>query len=59
MLTQFTGGFAELNVNIANMVNKSRGEYAYTVIDIDTNVNGEVVTKLKAIEGVLDVRKVK
>ncbi|MDD4113672.1 MAG: phosphoglycerate dehydrogenase, partial [Herbinix sp.] len=59
MLTQFTGGFAELNVNIANMVNKSRGEYAYTVIDIDTNINGEVVTKLKAIEGVLDVRKVK
>ncbi len=59
MLTQFTGSFAELNVNIANMVNKSRGEYAYTVIDIDTKVNGEVVTKLKAIEGVLDVRKVK
>jgi D-3-phosphoglycerate dehydrogenase len=59
MLTQFTGSFAELDVNIANMVNKSRGEYAYTLIDIDTPVNGEVVTKLKAIEGVLNVRKVK
>lgn len=59
MLTQFTGGFAELDVNIANMVNKSRGEYAYTVIDIDTSVNGEVVSKLSSIEGVLNVRRVK
>lgn len=59
MLTQFTGSFAELNVNIANMVNKSKGEYAYTVIDIDTAVNGEVTTKLKAIDGVLNVRRVK
>ena len=59
MLTQFTGSFAALDVNIANMVNKSRGEYAYTVLDIDTSVNGEVVSKLKAIEGVLNVRRVK
>jgi D-3-phosphoglycerate dehydrogenase len=59
MLTQFTGSFAELDVNIANMVNKSRGEYAYTLIDIDTSVNGEVVSKLKSIEGVLNVRRVK
>ena len=34
MLTQFTGSFSELDVNIANMVNKSRGEYAYTLIDM-------------------------
>lgn len=59
MLTQFTGSFAALNVNIANMVNKSRGEYAYTVIDIDTSVNGEVVDKLSSIDGVLKVRRVK
>lgn len=59
MLTQFTGSFAELDVNIANMVNKSKGEYAYTLIDIDTSVNGEVVSKLSSIEGVLSVRRVK
>ena len=59
MLTQFTGSFSELDVNIANMVNKSRGEYAYTLIDIDTPVNGEEVSKLKGIEGVLNVRRVK
>lgn len=59
MLTQFTGSFAALDVNIANMVNKSRGEYAYTIIDVDTSLNGEVVSKLNAIEGVLKVRIVK
>jgi D-3-phosphoglycerate dehydrogenase len=59
MLTQFTGSFAALDVNIENMVNKSRGDYAYTVIDIDTSVNGDVVNKLNAIEGVLKVRVVK
>lgn len=59
MLTQFTGTFSALDVNIANLVNKSRGDYAYTVIDVDTSVNGEVVKKLNDIEGVLKVRVVK
>lgn len=59
MLTQFTGAFAELDVNIANLVNKSRGDYAYTVIDVDTLVNGNVTEKLVAIDGVLKVRVVK
>ena len=59
MLTQFTGAFSELNVNISNLVNKSKGDYAYTVIDIDTLVNGDVTSKLRSIEGVLKVRVVK
>lgn len=59
MLTQFTGSFAAMNVNIANMVNKSKGEYAYTLIDIDSSVNGDVTSKLSAIDGVLKVRVVK
>lgn len=59
MLTQFTGSFAALDVNIANMVNKSKGEYAYTVLDVDTSLSEEVVTKLSAIDGVLKVRVVK
>lgn len=59
MLTQFTGAFAELDVNIANLVNKSRGNYAYTVIDVDTLVNGDVTSKLSSIDGVLKVRLVK
>lgn len=59
MLTQFTGTFAALDVNIANMVNKSKGDYAYTVLDVDTNVNDEAISKLNAIDGVLKVRVVK
>lgn len=59
MLTQFTGTFSALDVNIANLVNKSRGDYAYTVIDLDTPINGEVIDKLNVIEGVLKVRVVK
>lgn len=59
MLTQFTGAFSELNVNIENMVNKSKGDYAYTVIDVDVLVNGNVTEKLSAIDGVLKVRVVK
>jgi len=59
MLTQFTGSFAALDVNIDNMINKSKGDYAYTLIDLDSPVNGDVVNKLRAIEGVLKVRVVK
>ncbi len=59
MLTQFTGAFSSMNVNIADMVNKSRGDYAYTVLDVETTINDEVAVKLSAIEGVLKVRIVK
>ncbi len=55
MLTQFTGAFASLGINIENMVNKSRGGYAYTVLDTDTADEG-IIKKLEDIEGVLKVR---
>jgi len=56
MLTQFTGTFSALNINIENMVNKSRGDYAYTVLDIVGSVSEENIKKLEAIDGVLKVR---
>lgn len=59
MLTQFTGVFSALDANISDMVNKSRGDYAYTVIDVDAKIDNEVVTKLSNIDGVLKVRIVK
>jgi len=55
MLTQFTGAFAALNINIENMTNKSRGDYAYSVLDVNT-ADAETVKKLESIEGVLKVR---
>lgn len=59
MLTQFTGAFSAVNVNITDMVNKSRGDYAYTVLDVEAMINDEVATKLAAINGVLKVRIIK
>ena len=59
MLSQFTGAISSMNVNIANLVNKSRGNYAYTVIDVESCNKEEVVEKLKTIQGVLKVRIVK
>lgn len=59
MLTQFTGAFSSANVNIADMVNKSRGDYAYTVLDVEAPITAEVADKLSAIGGVLKVRIVK
>lgn len=59
MLTQFTGAFSAENINITDMVNKSRGDYAYTVIDVEASNNQTVTEKLAAIDGVLKVRIVK
>lgn len=59
MLSQFTTVFAAENINIDNMVNKSRGDYAYTVLDIGVSSTETLVEKLSAIEGVLKVRVVK
>ncbi len=59
MLTQFTGAFSTVDINIADMVNKSRGDYAYTVLDVEAKINEDVVSKVSAIKGVLKVRVVK
>jgi D-3-phosphoglycerate dehydrogenase / 2-oxoglutarate reductase len=59
MLTQFTGAFSAVNVNITDMVNKSRGDYAYTVLDVESADNTEVAAKLSRINGVLKVRIIK
>ncbi|MDF2801765.1 MAG: D-isomer specific 2-hydroxyacid dehydrogenase NAD-binding [Anaerocolumna sp.] len=56
MLTQFTGAFSAENINISNLVNKSKGDYAYTVLDIEGEVNSTIVQSLNSISGVLKVR---
>lgn len=59
IVNQITTTIAAENVNIDNMVNKSKGEYAYTMIDTDTNVSEEAVAAVVAIEGVIRVRVIK
>jgi D-3-phosphoglycerate dehydrogenase len=56
MLGQISTAMAKAGLNIHNMVNKSRGEMAYTLVDVDSKVDGAVLDRLAAIEGVLSVR---
>ena len=59
MLTQFTGIFAKEGINVPEMVSKSKGDFAYTIIDADAPATDGIVEALKAIEGVVRVRVVK
>lgn len=43
-------------MNIENMVNKSKGDYAYTMLDVDGNADSEIATKLSSLDGVIRVR---
>jgi D-3-phosphoglycerate dehydrogenase len=56
MLGQISTTMAQANLNIHNMVNKSRGQVAYTLVDVDSAVAPAVLARLQAIEGVLSVR---
>ena len=58
-LGRFTTAMAGENVNIAGLMNKSRGEYAYTMLDLDHKPSESVVEGLRNIEGVLRVRVIK
>jgi len=58
-LGRFTAAIAADNVNIDGLMNKSRGEYAYTMLDFDQHPSQEVVEHLKQVEGVLRVRVIK
>ncbi|MCM3164894.1 phosphoglycerate dehydrogenase [Metabacillus litoralis] len=60
MVGQITQAISSYNLNIADMVNRSRGEYAYTMIDIDNEVNGDIIPQLEEkitqIEGIVTTR---
>lgn len=59
MIHKFTAVFGAANVNIEHMMNKSRGDYAYTVLDITSPATSEIVENLAKINGALKVRVVK
>ncbi|MDH3647869.1 MAG: phosphoglycerate dehydrogenase [Gammaproteobacteria bacterium] len=56
MLGQISTCLADANLNIVDMLNKSRGDVAYTLVDVETEVPDATVASLAAIEGVLNVR---
>ena len=59
MLGQFTTLLADKGMNIALMTNKSRKEYAYTMIDVDTGVSAELEEQIASVDGVLKVRVIR
>ena len=58
-LGRFTAAIAGEDINIDGLVNKSRGEFAYTMLDLDRRPSQSVVDHLKSIEGVIRVRIIK
>ena len=55
-LSKFTTAVASEGINISDMLNRSRGEYAYTMLDLDHPAPEAVIEHLKTIDGVLRVR---
>ena len=56
MLTQIMGVLSRDNINVENMTNKSKGDYAYSMVDVNTRVTGQVAADLRAILNMIRVR---
>ncbi len=56
---RYTTIFGEAGINISDMTDKSQGEYAYCLVDIDSPVTDEIVEKMASVDGVIKVRVVK
>ena len=59
MISQFTTVLGTAGMNISDMTNKSKGDYAYTLIDLEDTVTDEMVKKLSKVDGVIRVRVVR
>ena len=59
VISKITTILGDAGVDIEEMANKSRGDYAYSLFDVDKNVDDSVIDKLASIEGIIKVRVVK
>lgn len=59
MISQVTKILGSEGINIADMTNKSKGEFAYTLLDLESAASGEALEELKSIDGVAKVRVIK
>ena len=59
MIGQYTSVLGDADINVSDMTNKGRGDYSYSLVDVDSPVTEDVIEKLKAIDGVLKVRIIK
>ncbi|MBQ2939766.1 MAG: phosphoglycerate dehydrogenase [Clostridia bacterium] len=58
LISQISGVMSDNGINVESMLNRSRKEYAYSVLDVDAVVPQEALTALSAIEGVIRVRAI-
>jgi len=58
MVRQITKEIAEEGANILDMLNKSKGDFAYTLIDIESEIPKTVIENIKRIDGILKVRAI-
>jgi len=56
MLARISHAMGSRGINIHNMLNKSKGEMAYTLVDVDSPVPAPALAELRGIDGVLAVR---
>ena len=59
MISQFSAAFGNKGINMTDMTNKSKGEYAYSMFDLETSATPEILEQLEKIDGVFRVRVVK
>ena len=59
MIGQYTSVLGDADINVSDMTNKGKGDYAYAILDLDSPISEEVIARLEEIEGVIRVRKVK
>ena len=59
MITQFTKILSDENINISDMINKSKGDYAYCIYNTDHEIPENVIEKIEAIDGVMRARIIK
>ena len=57
VLNKVTGLFTD--ANISDFMNRSKGDIAYTILDIDTDISEELIDSVKALDGVVRVRLIK
>lgn len=58
-LNQITAPFTNANINIDNMVNRSKKDYAYTILDTEGDIDNSIIETIRGINGVLRVRVIK
>jgi len=59
MVGRITAAVAQRNANITNMANRSRNNYAYTILDLDEDINNHLYDDLCSIEGMIRARILK